>query len=162
MSAPVFQAESVTKAFPGTLALDRVDFAAHAGAVNILVGENGAGKSTLMKIIAGAERPTGGRLLLDGEPVSFATPSEATAKGIGIIYQELDLCPNLSVAENIFLGHEAGKGALVDRKRQIEVARQILRRLDHDIDPNRLVGDLSVSLQQIVAIAKALRTRCGC
>ncbi len=157
MSAPVFQAESVTKAFPGTLALDRVDFAAHAGAVNILVGENGAGKSTLMKIIAGAERPTGGRLLLDGEPVSFATPSEATAKGIGIIYQELDLCPNLSVAENIFLGHEAGKGALVDRKRQIEVARQILRRLDHDIDPNRLVGDLSVSLQQIVAIAKALR-----
>ncbi len=157
MTAPIFLAESVTKAFPGTLALDHVDFAAHAGAVNILVGENGAGKSTLMKIIAGAERPSSGRLLLDGQPVSFAAPSEAMAKGIGIIYQELDLCPNLSVAENIFLGHERGSGGLVNRKRQAEIARQILRRLDYDIDPNRLVGDLRVSVQQIVAIAKALR-----
>lgn len=157
MSHGIFQAERVTKVFPGTLALDHVDFVAHAASVNILVGENGAGKSTLMKILAGAEQPTDGLLLLDGAPVAFATPSDAAAKGIGIIYQELDLCPNLSVAENIFLGHECGPGGLVDRRRQTEIARQILERLNHDINPNRLVGDLPVSLQQIVAIGKALR-----
>ncbi|MGH6777921.1 MAG: sugar ABC transporter ATP-binding protein [Bradyrhizobium sp.] len=157
MSHVVFQAEQVTKAFPGTLALDHVDFTAYAGAVNILVGENGAGKSTLMKIIAGAQQPTEGRLLLDGVPVSFATPAEATAKGIGIIYQELDLCPNMSVAENIFLGHEQVRRGVVDKSGQAKVARQILARLEHDIDPGRLVGDLRVSAQQIVAIAKAIR-----
>ena len=153
----VFRAEQVTKSFPGTLALDQVDFDAHAGRVNILVGENGAGKSTLMKILAGAERPTAGRLLLEGERVEFTTPSEAMARGIGIIYQELDLCPNMSVAENLFLGHEHTRNGCIDRKRQARIARRILRRLQHDIDPDRRVADLRVSEQQIVAIAKALR-----
>ncbi|MGH7101345.1 MAG: sugar ABC transporter ATP-binding protein [Acetobacteraceae bacterium] len=157
MSTVVFRAERVSKAFPGTLALDEVDFEVYAGAVNILVGENGAGKSTLMKIIAGAERPTGGRLLLDGAPVSFAAPAEATARGIGIIYQELDLCPNMTVAENIFLGDEPVRRGIVNRREQRAVARQILARLEYDIDPDCPVGDLRVSAQQIVAIAKALR-----
>ena len=157
MADAVFRAEQVTKAFPGTLALDHVDFTAYAGAINILVGENGAGKSTLMKILAGAEQPTDGRLLLDGEEVTFAAPRDAAAKGIGIIYQELDLCPNLSVAENIFLGDEQLRGGFVDHRAQRRAAREILTRLKQNIDPSRLVGDLSVSAQQIVAIAKALR-----
>ncbi|MGH7118645.1 MAG: sugar ABC transporter ATP-binding protein [Acetobacteraceae bacterium] len=157
MTDIVFRAERVSKAFPGTLALDQVDFEVHAGAVNILVGENGAGKSTLMKIIAGAERPTKGLLLLDGVPVSFATPAEAAARGIGIIYQELDLCPNMTVAENIFLGDELTRRGAVSRRVQRRVARSILARLEHNIDPDCPVGDLRVSAQQIVAIAKAIR-----
>lgn len=157
MSPIALRAEKITKAFPGALALDHVDFDAHAASVNILVGENGAGKSTLMKILAGAEQPTEGRLLLEGEPVRFATPAEAMAKGIGIIYQELDLCPNMSVTENVFLGHEHTRNGLIDRKRQTQITRRIMNHLEQEIDPGRLVGDLRVSEQQIVAIAKALR-----
>lgn len=157
MTDIIYQAEQITKAFPGTLALDHVDFVAHAGSVNLMVGENGAGKSTLMKILAGAQQPTSGRLLLDGAPVAFARASDAAAKGIGIIHQELDLCPNLSIAENIFLGDEYGAHGLVDHRQQAKIARQLLQRLNHDINPNRLVGELPVSLQQIAAIAKALR-----
>ena len=100
----VLRAEQVSKVFPGTLALDKVDFNVYRGKVNALVGENGAGKSTLMKILAGVERPTSGQLLLDGKPVHLRSPLHAEQLGIGIIYQELNLCPNLSVAENIFLG----------------------------------------------------------
>jgi len=87
----VLVAEKVTKRFPGTVALDQVDFTVYAGAVNVLVGENGAGKSTLMKILAGVERATSGRLLLDGSPVEFKSTREAAQAGIGIIFQELNL-----------------------------------------------------------------------
>jgi len=153
----VLRAEQVTKAFPGAIALDHVDFDAFGGCVNILVGENGAGKSTLMKILAGAEQPTEGRLLLEGEPMRFATPSAAAARGIGIIYQELDLCPSMSVTENIFLGHERMRRGFIDRINQTKVARRIIGRLARDIDPDCTVGELSISEQQIVAIAKAIR-----
>ncbi len=134
-----------------------VDFDVRRGAVNVLLGENGAGKSTLMKIIAGAERPTSGQLLLDGEPVSFASVSAANAHGIGIIFQELNLCPNLTVAENISLGDPALRmGVDIDRGREAERANKLMRRLEHDIDPNTLVGDLRIAQQQIVEIAKTL------
>src|SRR5919206_4218882 len=99
----VLVAEKVTKRFPGTKALDGVDFEVHAGKVNVLIGENGAGKSTLMKILAGVERPTSGRLLLDGVPVEFRSTREAAHAGIGIIFQELNLYPNLNISENIFV-----------------------------------------------------------
>ncbi len=157
MNPAVLRAEQVSKAFPGTLALNHVDFDAHAGCVNILVGENGAGKSTLMRILAGADHATEGRLLLEGEPVRFATPLEAMAQGIGIIYQELDLCTNMSVAENVFLGHEHTRNGIIDRGRQAQITRRIITQLGHDIDSDCLVGDLRVSEQQIVAIAKAIR-----
>jgi erythritol transport system ATP-binding protein len=116
----ILRAEQVTKIFPGTTALDHVDFEARRGAVNVLVGENGAGKSTLMKILAGVEEPTTGQLYLEGQPVAFRTVHDAAAHGIGIVFQELNLCPNLSVAENIFLTHpftQAG-GLQIDRRRQ--------------------------------------------
>jgi erythritol transport system ATP-binding protein len=157
MSDPVaLRAEGVTKVYPGTVALSDVDFNTYAGKVNILVGENGAGKSTLMKIIAGAEQPTKGTLSLDGRAVRFRTPIDAQSHGIGIIYQELDLCPNMSVAENMFLTREIAPHHVINFKKQKELASRILGRLEHRIDPDRKVGDLGVSTQQVVAIAKAL------
>ncbi len=153
----ILRAEAVGKAYPGTTALHAVDFAVRRGAVNVLLGENGAGKSTLMKILAGAEQPSSGRLFLDGVPVAFASVNDAAAHGIGIIFQELNLCPNLSVAENIFLGHPALRcGIDIDTAAHAVRTRALLRRLEHDIDPHALVGDLRIAQQQIVEIAKAL------
>ena len=153
----VLSAEAVSKVFPGTLALDRVDFNVYGHSVNVLIGENGAGKSTLMKILAGVEQPTHGRLSMGGETVSFASIRDAASKGIGIVFQELDLCPNLSVAENIFLGRDIARAGIhIDRQAQRNRARQLLARLEHDIDPDALVGDLMIGEQQIVEIAKAL------
>ncbi len=153
----ILRAEQVGKVYPGTTALHAVDFAVRRGAVNVLLGENGAGKSTLMKILAGVERPSTGRLFLDGREVSFASVNDAAANGIGIIFQELNLCPNLSVAENIFLGHPSVRlGFDIDTARHAEATRALMRRLEHAIEPQALVGDLRIAQQQIVEIAKAL------
>jgi len=152
----ILRAERVTKVFPGTVALQDVDFEVRAGTVNVLVGENGAGKSTLMKILAGVEQPSSGRLLLDGKEVSFHSVRDAARHGIGIIFQELNLCPNLSVAENIFISHPPLRfGIDVDRKQQIARARVLLKRLEQEIDPATPVADLRIGQQQIVEIAKA-------
>jgi erythritol transport system ATP-binding protein len=153
----LLRAEQVSKAFPGTLALDRVDYQVRRAAVNVLVGENGAGKSTLMKILAGVEQPTTGRLSLEGHPVAFRTVHDAAAHGIGIVYQELNLCPNLSIADNIFLTHPFTRARIhLDRKRQCARAGELLRRLEHDLDPETPVGELRLGEQQVVEIAKAL------
>jgi erythritol transport system ATP-binding protein len=153
----ILKAERVSKVFPGTVALQDVDFEVRRGAVNVLVGENGAGKSTLMKILAGAVSPSAGRLVLRGQPVAFQSVREAAAHGIGIIYQELNLCPNLSVAENLSLVDPPTRfGFDIDSGRQVEKARGLLARLEHPIDPNQLVDDLRIGQQQIVEIAKAL------
>ncbi|WP_417729081.1 sugar ABC transporter ATP-binding protein [Roseovarius sp.] len=156
-SEPILTARGITKAFPGTLALQNVDFDVMPGAVNVLIGENGAGKSTLMKILAGVERPTLGTLELNGETVTFSSVRDAAAKGIGIVFQELNLCANMSVTENIFLGRDITRAGIhIDRKAQRDRAAELLARLEHDIDPDSLVGDLMIGEQQIVEIAKAL------
>ncbi len=153
----ILRAEQVGKAYPGTTALHAVDFAVRRGAVNVLLGENGAGKSTLMKILAGAEQPSSGRLFLDNREVTFASVNDAAAYGIGIIFQELNLCPNLSVAENIFLGHPTVRfGIDIDSGDHAEKTRKLMRRLEHAIEPQTPVGDLRIAQQQIVEIAKAL------
>jgi erythritol transport system ATP-binding protein len=152
----VLIAEQITKRFPGILALDRVDFTVYHGAVNVLVGENGAGKSTLMKILAGVEQPTSGRLLLNGTPVEFRSTREAAHAGIGIIYQELNLFPNLSIAENIFVARELTKRGVVQHGEQEKATRRLLTRLEQSMDPSTLVRDLRMGQQQIVEIAKAL------
>ena len=152
----VLVAEKISKQFPGTLALDEVDFTVYAGAVNVLIGENGAGKSTLIKILAGVERPTSGRILLNGTPVDFKTTRDAAQAGIGIIFQELNLYPNLNISENIFVARELTRGGVVQHSAQEKVTRQLLDRLEQPLDPRTLVRDLRMGQQQIVEIAKAL------
>ena len=153
----ILRAEKVRKVYPGTTALNNVDFNVYEGKVNVLVGENGAGKSTLMKILSGVEQPTGGRITMRDEELSQLTPKSATAHGIGIIYQELNLFPNLDVSENIFLNREKMKRkGWIDHEGQRQLASELLERLEQDIDPEMLVSDLKVGQQQIVEIAKAL------
>lgn len=145
------------KIYPGTQALKTVDFDLRLGAVNVLVGENGAGKSTLMKVIAGVEQLTSGTITLDGRPVVFADRADAARHGVGIVFQELNLFPNLTVAENIFIGHEkAIAGVHIDRAAQTAAAAELIRRLEQDIDPNTPLGNLRIGQQQIIEIAKAL------
>jgi erythritol transport system ATP-binding protein len=152
----VLEARAVSKQYPGTLALDRVDFQLRRGRVTALIGENGAGKSTLVKILAAIEPPTRGSLALDGKEVRFASVRDAEGAGIGMIHQELNLCPNLSVAENIFLARHVTAHGMVDRKEQERRAAELLERLEHPIAPGALVGDLPLGQQQVVEIAKAL------
>ncbi|WP_237151865.1 sugar ABC transporter ATP-binding protein [Oryzibacter oryziterrae] len=145
------------KMYPGTQALKGVDFDLHMGAVNVLVGENGAGKSTMMKIIAGVEALTSGTITLDGKEVVFADKADAVARGIGIVFQELNLFPNLTVAENIFMAREKTvRGFHIDREAQSQAARALMQRLEQDIDPETPLGNLRIGQQQIVEIAKAL------
>lgn len=153
----VLEAKGITKKYPGTTALDNVDFQVHKGAVNVLVGENGAGKSTLMKILAGVETPTSGEIFRGDKKISYASPFEAREHGLGIVFQELNLVPNLSIAENMFMAREIMKNRFsVDHKKQEEEAAKSLARLKLDLPPSTLVGDLGIGQQQIVELAKAL------
>ncbi|NPD66662.1 sugar ABC transporter ATP-binding protein [Lichenicola cladoniae] len=153
----LLRVETVSKVYPGIIALQDVSFDVVGGAVNVLVGENGAGKSTLMKVIAGVVQPTSGRMLMDGNEVQFNTRDEAIARGIGMVFQELNLFPNMSVAENIFIGREITRpGRGIDIREQERRAGDYLRQLEADIDPTGMVGDLPIGQQQIVEIAKAL------
>ncbi len=153
----VLRAEQITKVFPGTVALDQVNFNVYRGKVNVLVGENGAGKSTLMKILAGVEQPTTGRLYLENEAIQIRNIQEAMEHGIGIIFQEMTLCPNLSVVENIYLAREIKqRGVMIDRKTQKKTTRDLVLRLEQNIDPDAQVGDLRIGQQQIIEIARAL------
>jgi erythritol transport system ATP-binding protein len=154
---PVLCAESIRKVYGGTVALDEVDFDVERGRVGVLIGENGAGKTTLMRILAGVEQPTSGRLLLDGRPVRFDSPRDAAAAGIAIIHQELSLFPHLSVAENVFAGRDPRRLRLMtDRAAAERETRLVLERLRQPIDPGTRCGSLPLGQQQIVEIARAL------
>ncbi len=148
----------IVKSYPGVQALRGVSLDVRAGEVHALVGENGAGKSTLMKILAGAERKDGGTIRMDGREVDLRDPLEASRLGITMIYQEFNLVPQLSVAENIFLGREPVRGLLrlVDWRRLHRDARDVLARLGLELDVKRRVAELSIAQQQMVEIAKAL------
>jgi ribose transport system ATP-binding protein len=154
----LLEMRGVTKRYPGVLALDSVDFDLRAGEVHCLVGENGAGKSTLMKILSGAEPKDSGETKVDERPVSISSPADAQALGISIIYQDFKLVPELSVAENILLGHEPlrGKTPFVDRKRMRELSREVLTELGEPINVNLPVSSLSVARRQIVEIARVI------
>lgn len=154
---PLLQMRDIVKVFPGVRALDGVDLDVHAGEVHCLLGQNGAGKSTLIKVLSGAYRPDGGEISWKGEPLILSGPQSATEHGIATIYQELDLVGGLSVAENIFLGHEKSLGRFTTRAQLRDAARAILQRLGHpEISPRAEVGTLSAARQQIVSMARAL------
>jgi ribose transport system ATP-binding protein len=147
----------IVKEFPGVRALDGVDFEVRPGEVHCLLGQNGAGKSTLIKVLAGAHQPDAGTIAWRGEQVSLATPTAAMRRGIATIYQELDLVDGLSVAENIYLGHEHARAGFVRRGAMRADARELLRALGHpEIPVGREVGRLSAAGKQIVSLARAL------
>ena len=148
--------EHIDKSFFGVKVLDDVSFGVDAGEVVALLGENGAGKSTLVKIMSGVYTRDAGSMRIYGRPVGDITPREAKDMGIAIIHQELNLCSHLTVAENIFLGRETVKNGVLAKREMSAAAAGVLKRLNIDMDPDTIVGDLTVSKQQLVEIAKAL------
>lgn len=149
-------AEKIDKIYPGTKALDQVSFDIKRGKVNVLIGKNGAGKSTLMRIVAGIEKPSAGKLYLQGKEVSFDSTADARKHGIAIIHQELCLFPNLTVFQNLFMTSERTKSGLLDDAEHRKLAKQVLARLNYPIDPDTMVGDLRVGQQQMIEIARNL------
>ena len=148
--------KNISKNFPGVNALDNVDFALKRGEIHALVGENGAGKSTLIKILTGVEALDSGSIELDGSLVQVRSPQHSQEIGISTVYQEINLCTNISVAENIMLGHEPRRFGSIDWKGMNALAKQALKRLDIDIDATQPLGNFSVAIQQMVAIARSL------
>ncbi len=154
--APALEMRGVSKSFPGVRALHDVSFTAYAGEVHALMGENGAGKSTLMKILAGAYSADTGEIIVGGQTVRINGPIEARRSGINLIYQELNLARNLTVAENIHMGSEPARGILVDRAAMRRNASAILQSLGASFTPDTLVSSLSIAEGQLVEIARAL------
>ncbi|MDO9637328.1 MAG: sugar ABC transporter ATP-binding protein [Pseudotabrizicola sp.] len=153
---PVLEARGIVKIFGQHRALEGVDFAVRAGEVHALLGENGAGKSTLIKILTGAYQPDGGEILLEGAAVRFTDPLNAQGSGIGTVYQEVNLLPNRSVAENLFLGRQPTRFGLVQRRSIAAQATALMATYGLDIDVRAELGSFSVAVQQIVAIARAV------
>jgi ribose transport system ATP-binding protein len=157
MDVPAVRMTGIDKSFFGNRVLQDVDFELRQGEVHALVGGNGAGKSTLMKILQGVYTPDAGEIAIEGRPVEIRSPQDARALGIGMIFQEFSLIPTLSVAQNIFLGHEPrGAGGLIDDRESERRAREILAEMGEAIDPRAKVGDLSTGYWQLTEIAKAL------
>ncbi len=152
----LLEVQELTRRFPGVLALNQVDFDVRAGEVHALVGENGAGKSTMINILAGVLQPSGGKVLLDGHPIVFHNPADAQHSGISVIFQEFNLVPHLSVAENIFINREPTRNGMINWEIMNQRAAEALKRLEIDIDPRVPVSSLSVAQQQLVEIARAL------
>ena len=148
--------EGVRKTFPGVVALDGVDFDLRSGEVHVLLGENGAGKSTLIKMLSGAYRPDSGRIFADGEEVRIHGAQDAEKLGIATIYQEFNLVPDLTVAENIFLGRQPRRFGMIDRRRMEADAEVLLRRVGLHVSPRARVRELGIARLQMVEIAKAL------
>ena len=156
MGEVIVSMKNIVKNFPGVKALDNVSFELRSGEVMALLGENGAGKSTLMKILSGVYTKDGGTMEIFGKSYEALTPKQAQAAGVAIIHQELNMCRHLSVTENMFLGREKVNGVLLKNSEMEAEASDILGQLKIDIDPRQTVGDLPVSKQQMVEIAKAL------
>ena len=153
----ILEAKNISKEYPGVVALDNVSFNVYKGKVNVLVGENGAGKSTLMKILSGVEKQSSGEIYLNNKKLEIFSTNDAEMNSIGIIHQELNLFPNLTVHENIFMGHEIlDRYKTIDTKQQIKITNELLSKLNQDIDAKTLVESLRIGQQQIIEIAKAL------
>ncbi|MBM81637.1 MAG: D-xylose ABC transporter ATP-binding protein [Planctomycetaceae bacterium] len=156
MTEPIFDIVDASKRFPGVLALNKVSMTLNRGEVLAVIGENGAGKSTLMKILAGVQTPDSGTIKFDGQVVDIDSVHTAMDLGIALIHQELNLCDNLSVSANIFLGREYRKAGVIDKPRIAKEAKSVLERVGLDVSPNTIVSSLSIGQQQMVEIAKAV------
>jgi ribose transport system ATP-binding protein len=156
-SSKLVEMRGIVKDFPGVRALDSVDFDLREGEIHVLVGENGAGKSTLVKILAGVLPLDHGTIQFDGAPIHITNPGQAQRLGIGIVFQESNLSPYLTVAQNIFINHEPFQaGFVVNINEEVSKARELLHSLSIDVDPNESVANLSLGKQQLVAFARAL------
>lgn len=158
MSEYVLELKGITKIFPGVKALDHVQFQLKPGEVHALMGENGAGKSTFIKVITGVHKAEEGEMFLNGQKVDFKGPKDAQAAGIAAVYQHPTSYPDLTVAENIFMGHEIVKNRMIQWKNMNAEANKLLKELDSDFDASAEMGTLSVAQQQMVEIAKAMST----
>jgi len=156
---PLLQTHKLTRRFPGVLALDHVDFAAESGEVHAVCGANGAGKSTLMNVLSGTIHPSSGTISIAGDQVSFASPADARNAGVAIVYQEFSSIPELTVADNIYLGREfRGRFAMVDHRAATQAAADLLDRYGISLSPDTYVGTLGVADRQLVELARALAT----
>ncbi|HEX5935551.1 MAG TPA: sugar ABC transporter ATP-binding protein [Pseudorhizobium sp.] len=156
LASPVLEAQNLSKSFGPVEVLRDVSLSVDRGEVHAIIGENGAGKSTLMKILAGNHSPTRGEIRIEGEQVHFSGPVDAERRGIVLVHQEILLAPDLTVAQNIYLGRELPKGLTVDDKAMNEGAAEALRGLGADIDPKAIVANLSIAQRQLVQIARVL------
>ena len=156
MAQALLEMRHITKEFPGVRALSNVDFTLHAGEIHSLMGENGAGKSTLVKVLTGVYPRDGGTVFLNGKAINPKTPKDAQDCGISTVYQEVNLCSNLTVAENIFIGREPRKFGMIDWKTINQRAAELLAKLDVHIDVTKTLDNYSVALQQMIAIARAV------
>jgi len=154
MSEYILEMNNITKLYPGVVALDDVSLKVKKGSVHAIVGENGAGKSTLIKTLAGAIQPDGGHIVLEGERYDSFNPQQAIEKGIGVVYQEFNLIPQLTVTENIFFKRELKKGIFLDAEKMNRLAKEKMDELGLDINIKKKVADLSVAYQQLVEITK--------
>jgi monosaccharide-transporting ATPase len=153
---PILSMKRITKVFPGVKALSDVDFRLFKGEVHAIMGQNGAGKSTLVKVLTGVHEHDSGEILLEGRPIRPDSPLAAQKLGISTVYQEINLCPNLSVAENIFVGRQPMRFAGIDWKALNRRAEEILKRLNIAIDVTQILSSYSIAIQQMVAIARVL------
>ena len=158
--ANILELKHITKVYPGVVALDDVSMSFEPGEIHSIMGENGAGKSTLIKIVAGAIESSGGTVVINGKEFEKLTPALSKANGIGVIYQEFNLVPSMSVAENIFLGDKTGGKFCPDFKKMHAESQKLLESLGVHIDTHRMVGGLSTAQQQLVEIAKAIAKNC--
>lgn len=152
----VIKMSGITKSFPGVIALEDVDFALRKGEIHALVGENGAGKSTLIKVLTGVEQPDKGTIALDGKSIHVRSPQHSQELGISTVYQEVNLCTNISVAENIMLGREPRRFGSIHWQKMNELARKAIDHLSIDVDVTKPLGNYSIAIQQMVAITRAL------
>lgn len=148
----ILKMEGICKSFPGVRALDNVDFVLRKGEIHALMGENGAGKSTLIKIITGVYQKDAGQIYLEGRPVNFRSPQDAQNMGIGTVFQEIALCPNLTVAENMFIGRS--RDAFVNWKQMNQRAAEMLDSLGIPASPTQELASCSIAVQQMIAIAR--------
>ncbi|NJP41149.1 sugar ABC transporter ATP-binding protein [Oscillospiraceae bacterium HV4-5-C5C] len=161
MSQPVILTmKQISKAFPGVQALNQVDFSLRQGEIHALMGENGAGKSTLIKVLTGVYGLDQGQVWLDGKLVQIRSPKDAQAQGISTVYQEVNLCPNLTVAENLFLGRQPMKHGRIDWQETARQAGVLLQKLNIEVSPSAMLDECSLALQQMIAIARAVDMNC--